>query len=77
MDDGSVEAEVAYWRDMTFLPHLLNLLTKQNIQAVVKYGTPIPAGPDRKALARQLQGRVRELLKEPCQSDARAESSRR
>ena len=77
LDDGSVEAEVAYWRDMTFLPHLLNLLTKQNIQAVVKYGTPIPAGPDRKALARQLQGRVRELLKEPCQSDARAESSRR
>ena len=62
LGDGSVEAEVCYWRDMSFLPHLLNLLTKRWIRALVHYGATTPAYPDRKALARQLQGQVRELV---------------
>ena len=29
LDDGSVADEVCYWRDMTLVPHLLNLLGKR------------------------------------------------
>src|SRR6059036_1735252 len=33
LDDGSVAEEVCYWRDMTLVPHLLNLLCKREIGA--------------------------------------------
>ncbi|MEI6352052.1 MAG: lysophospholipid acyltransferase family protein [Verrucomicrobiota bacterium] len=56
--DGSVEDEVAYWRDMVFGPHLLNLMGKRGVRAVVTYGQPEPACPDRKALAGQLREKV-------------------
>ena len=59
--DGSVEEEVCYWGDMTFGPHFLNLLSKEQIQARVVYSPPISPGRDRKELARLLQGRVWEL----------------
>jgi hypothetical protein len=53
VEAGSVANEVAYWRDMTFLPHFLNLLGKRRVRAVVHFGTPL-RNPDRKALAREL-----------------------
>jgi lyso-ornithine lipid O-acyltransferase len=56
--DGSVADEVCYWRDMTFASHFLNLLTKRAVRAQVRYGTPRPAGKDRKQLARELQQAV-------------------
>ena len=56
--DGSVEDEVAYWRDMVFGPHLLNLLGKRRIRAVVTYGKSEPAQADRKALASELREKV-------------------
>lgn len=58
--DGSVVDEVAYWRDMTFLPHFLNLLRKRHIRAIVRFGEPL-RNTDRKALARELHAAVRRL----------------
>lgn len=58
--DGSVEEEVAYWRDMTFLPHFLNLLRKRQVRAVIHFGEPLQS-PDRKALARELHRTVSRL----------------
>ena len=56
--DGSVEEEVAYWRDMVFGPHLLNLLSKRRIHANVTYGVPLGPGTDRKVLSRQVREQV-------------------
>lgn len=56
--DGSVEEEVAYWRDMEFGPHLLNLLGKRRIRVTVTFGKSKPAGKDRKALAVRLREEV-------------------
>ena len=65
VEDGSVENEVAYWRDMTFLPHFLNLLRKRRIRAVVRFGEPL-RNSDRKVLARELHRAVVDLS-QPCQ----------
>lgn len=59
--EGSVPDEVAYWRDMTFLPHFLNLLSKSAIRVRVVAGPPAPAGLHRKELARLLRERVAEM----------------
>ena len=59
--DGVVEDEICYWRDMTFGPHFLNLLTKREIHASVRFGLPHPPARDRKQLARELHQAVREL----------------
>ena len=64
MPEGAVEHEVCYWRDMVFLPHLLNLLTKPRIDAYLRFGPPVVAGPDRKQLARELHRAVVELAGE-------------
>lgn len=61
LEDGSVADEVCYWRDMTLLPHFLNLLSKAAIQATVAYGPPIQPGADRKQLAHLLQAEVSRL----------------
>ena len=58
LEDGSVGEEVCYWGDMTFAPHLLNLLSKKEIRAFVAYGEPVARGMDRKALALTLHGNV-------------------
>lgn len=60
VEGGSVENEIAYWRDMTFLPHFLNLLGKRRIRAVVRFGEPL-RNSDRKALARDLHRAVLDL----------------
>jgi 1-acyl-sn-glycerol-3-phosphate acyltransferase len=57
--DGAVADEVAYYREETeFGPHLLNLLGKRRIRAVLTYGEQQPCGGDRKALAAQLREEV-------------------
>lgn len=56
--DGIVADDVAYWRDMVFGPHLLSLLGKRRIDAVVTYGSPMPAGTDRKALSAAVRDEV-------------------
>ena len=58
LDDGTVEQDVCYWGEMTFLPHFLNLMTKRHIRARVTFA-PIPQpAADRKELARQLYAEV-------------------
>jgi len=59
--DGVAADEVCYWRDMTFGPHFLNLLTKREIRATVRFGASRAAGGDRKQLSRELHQAVRKL----------------
>ena len=59
--DGVAADEVCYWRDMSFGPHFLNLLTKREIHATVRFGQPRVAGDDRKKLSRELHEAVGEL----------------
>ena len=59
--DGVAADEVCYWRDMSFGPHFLNLLTKREIRATVSFGAPRAAGTDRKQLSRELHQAVRKL----------------
>lgn len=65
VSDGSVAQEVAYWRDMTFGPHFVNLLSKRWLSARVAFGESRPAGNDRKSLARDLREEVIRLRLPP------------
>ncbi len=62
--DGSVGEEICYWRDMTFGKHLLNLLSKRRIRAVVCFGDPVTGLADRKLLAAELHRQVCRLKDE-------------
>ena len=61
LDDGKVSDDICYWRGMTFLPHMINLLTKRQIRASVKFRRIERATNDRKELARQLHADVLKL----------------
>ena len=56
--EGSVADEVAYWRDMVFGTHILNLLGKRRIYATVRYGASLGPVADRKALSTQVREQV-------------------
>ena len=58
---GSVANEVCYWRDMTLVPHLLNLFGKPRIESAICFSSPKPRIADRKALARALRAEVAAL----------------
>ncbi|MEO5937286.1 MAG: lysophospholipid acyltransferase family protein [Terriglobales bacterium] len=47
---GAVDQDVCYWGDMTFLPHLVRILSKQWVAARVQFGIPARFG-DRKQAA--------------------------
>lgn len=52
----------AWWGDMAFAPHAARVICAPKGGSVtVRYGTPVAAGSDRKALARTLQREVRTL----------------
>lgn len=59
--DGDAKSEVCYWGDHSFFPHLLNLLGKKSVQALLRFGTFLRATDDRKELAAQLHAAVLEL----------------
>jgi 1-acyl-sn-glycerol-3-phosphate acyltransferase len=61
LTDGSVADEVCYWRDMTLLPHLLNLLTKLSVLACVGFDRAIPVVSARKDSAVSLREAVMNL----------------
>jgi 1-acyl-sn-glycerol-3-phosphate acyltransferase len=61
LEGGSAEDEVCYWRDMVFVPHFLNLLTKRRVRACLVFGDTGNALPDRKRLARELRDEVVDL----------------
>lgn len=56
--DGADDAEVSYWGDDTFFPHLLNLLSKRSVHATVRFVPMEQPSADRKELAQQLQAAV-------------------
>jgi 1-acyl-sn-glycerol-3-phosphate acyltransferase len=62
--DGKVADDVCYWRDMTFGPHFLKLLSKKKIYATVAFGEPIEAGLNRKQMAAVLREEVSALAVE-------------
>lgn len=55
---GLVSEEVAYWADMTLVPHLLNIFSKERIGAKVIFGEPRVHKADRKQLAKELHAEV-------------------
>jgi 1-acyl-sn-glycerol-3-phosphate acyltransferase len=55
---GSVADEVCYWRDMTFVPHLLHLFSKPEIRAKVSIAPFNSRGGSRKEIAQELRGEV-------------------
>lgn len=63
LDEGSVSEEVCYWRDMTLLPHLVNLFAKRRVRAHIAFGSNQTGGMRfaRKEAAQQLHEDVSEL----------------
>jgi hypothetical protein len=61
LDEGSVANEICYWRDMTLLPHLLNICSKSLIVSNLRCGVPHRRQGDRKSLARELHAEVAAL----------------
>jgi 1-acyl-sn-glycerol-3-phosphate acyltransferase len=61
LDDGNVSEDVCYWRDMTLLPHMINLLSKRALRVSVKFQEVVKRSSDRKELARQLHAEVLKL----------------
>ena len=59
--DGDVAEEVCYWKDMTLLPHLLNLFSKCSVGARLTLSELSQPIPNRKQLARQLRSEVMRL----------------
>jgi 1-acyl-sn-glycerol-3-phosphate acyltransferase len=58
LDEGSVADEVCYWRDMTLVPHLLNLLFKREIRANYSFSPAKVRAGDRKEVARKLRDEI-------------------
>jgi 1-acyl-sn-glycerol-3-phosphate acyltransferase len=58
LDDGSVADEVCYWRDMTLVPHLLNLFFKREIRSNCSFSRPKIRTGDRKNIARKLRDEI-------------------
>jgi 1-acyl-sn-glycerol-3-phosphate acyltransferase len=58
LGDGDVSEEVCYWKDMTLVPHLINLCSKRAVQASVHFNHLREGNADRKQLARQLHAEV-------------------
>ena len=58
VSEGSVSQEICYWGEMTFLPHLLNVLTKTQIEASVVFGPPLAKRGGRKSMAQALHREV-------------------
>lgn len=61
LTDGDASEEVCYWKDMTLVPHLLNLLSKRAIHASVGFTELRQGSTNRKELARQLRSEVLRL----------------
>lgn len=58
LDQGSVENDVCYWGGMTFLPHVVRLMTLKNIRAQIRFVPVVNRASDRKDLARQLHKEI-------------------
>jgi len=56
IEKGSVSEEICFWKDMSLLPHLLNVFAMRSIRAELHCGTSRPRSGNRKALAMELHG---------------------
>jgi 1-acyl-sn-glycerol-3-phosphate acyltransferase len=65
IEDGDVSEEVCYWKDMTLLPHLVNLLSKRTIHTTVRFTQLREGSTDRKELAKQLHSEILRLKEAP------------
>ncbi|HEX4265616.1 MAG TPA: lysophospholipid acyltransferase family protein [Verrucomicrobiae bacterium] len=65
LDDGDVGEEICYWKDMTLVPHLINLMSKRSIRASVRFTQLRESSTDRKELARQLHSEILRLKEAP------------
>lgn len=61
LDDGDPSVEIAWWGDMTLIPHVINLVGKRTIRARIAFGTPVEARGDRKQLSAALHEEVVQL----------------
>ena len=61
LEDGDIGREVAWWGDMTLIPHVLNLLGKKSIRAHIVFGSPVSATGHRKELGALLHHEVEKL----------------
>lgn len=61
MPDGDPAREACYWGDMRLFPHLLNLLTKESVQATLSFSQEHLQFSDRKQAARTMQMLVEQL----------------
>lgn len=59
--DGDASEEVCYWKDMTLVPHLINLMSKRAVRASVSFTELQPGSANRKELAQQLHSEVLRL----------------
>src|SRR6266567_3313968 len=58
LDEGSVADEVCYWRDMTLVPHLINLFFKREVRSKCSFSVPKIRVGDRKEIARELRDEI-------------------
>lgn len=62
LHDGDAAEEVCYWKDMTLVPHLWNLLGKRSLRAALAIGpAKAVSQEDRKSAALRLYSEVLEL----------------
>ena len=61
-EGGGIATGIAYWGEMTFLPHLLGLLTGKPFVALLDFGTAQMPDCGRKEAALQLHAQVAALL---------------
>ena len=61
LDHGSVADEVCYWRDMTLVPHLLNLFFKRVIHANYSISPAKVRAGNRKEIARELHDEIESM----------------
>ncbi|MBI3933247.1 MAG: 1-acyl-sn-glycerol-3-phosphate acyltransferase [Acidobacteria bacterium] len=61
VSDGSPQQDVCYWGSMTFLPHLLRLLSKTGVRATIHLAAVARKFEDRKSAAQETYEMVREL----------------
>jgi 1-acyl-sn-glycerol-3-phosphate acyltransferase len=59
--DGDASEEVCYWKDMTLVPHLVNLLSKRGVRASIGFMELRMGIMNRKELARELHAEVLRL----------------
>jgi 1-acyl-sn-glycerol-3-phosphate acyltransferase len=73
LEDGVVGQDLCYWGGMTFLPHVVKLLTKSRANARVVFAPVREPATDRKQLAKQLHAQVLTLKGTPPYVEPEAE----